>query len=368
MNPDPEKNTCEAPEAEYDETNEVILEANYQVPETALVLPKAAAAQVNFAFHIPEGFKIGTLDSLLGLSDDLVKVNTAIEATVNKIRRQLYEVQEELPEDQRRDITIEGTKPEVYLQTFAWDEAKYPSRRPPKDTVAAIMETVQALDEDLKVKSTDYSQSKTALQAVLRRSTGSLAVRDVSQIVPEDILVSTENLKTGWRLFQRHLWTSGCLAFAFVLFRRVADDVKAAARAKGFQVKDVAGTDLTEGAGEEGEEVVGISATRSETAARVETLTKEVEKKRDALNRWCLVSYAEAFTSWIHVTAIRLFVESILRYGLPPQYLPVLIKPNPKYQSDLRKVLSTHFSTVGSEHFTGDGDLFPFVSFNLAIE
>jgi len=31
---------------EYDETNEVILEANYQVPETALVLPKAAAAQV----------------------------------------------------------------------------------------------------------------------------------------------------------------------------------------------------------------------------------------------------------------------------------------------------------------------------------
>lgn len=105
----------------------------------------------NFAFHIPEGFKIGTLDSLLGLSDDLVKVNTAIEATVNKIRRQLYEVQEELPEDQRRDITIEGIKPEVYLQTFAWDEAKYPSRRPPKDTVAAIMETVQALDEDLKV-------------------------------------------------------------------------------------------------------------------------------------------------------------------------------------------------------------------------
>lgn len=244
----------------------------------------------------------------------------------------------------------------------------------------------------VQVKSTDYSQSKTALQAVLRRSTGSLAVRDVSQIVPEDILVSTENLKTVVAIVPKASvdeWVSGYetlsefvvprsstvveedtdyAAFAFVLFRRVADDVKAAARAKGFQVKDVAGTDVTEGAGEEGEEVVGISATRSETAARVEMLTKEVEKKRDALNRWCLVSYAEAFTSWIHVTAIRLFVESILRYGLPPQYLPVLIKPNPKYQSDLRKVLSTHFSTVGSEHFTGDGDLFPFVSFNLAIE
>lgn len=242
----------------------------------------------------------------------------------------------------------------------------------------------------MQVKSTDFSQSKTSLQALLRKSTGSLAVRDVSQIVPEHILVSTENLKTMVGIVPKASvddWMAGYetlseyvvprsssvvdedadyVAFAFVLFRRVADDVKAAARAKGFQVKDVAGTDLTDGGGEE--EGVGISATRSETAAHVEKLKKEVEKKRDALNRWCLVSYAEAFTSWIHVTAIRLFVESILRYGLPPQYLPVLIKPNPKYQSDLRKVLSTHFSTVGSEHFTGDGELFPFVSFNLAIE
>lgn len=241
----------------------------------------------------------------------------------------------------------------------------------------------------VQVKSTDFSQGKTALQALLRKSTGSLAVRDVSQIVPEHLLVSTENLKTMVAIVAKASvdeWLSGYeglsefvvprsstvvdedndyVAFAFVLFRRVADDVKAAARAKGFQAKEVAGTDLAEGG--EQEEVVGIAATRSEAAARVEILTKEVEKKRDALTRWCVVSYAEAFTSWIHVTAIRLFVESILRYGLPPQYLPVLIKPNPKYQSDLRKILSSRFSTVGSEHFTGDGDLFPFVSFDLAL-
>lgn len=103
-----------------------------------------------FAFKLPDGFKIGTLDSLLSLSDDLAKVNTAVEATVNKIRRQLYEVQDE---DQETDVvTVEGIKPEKYLQTFTWDEAKYPSRRPPKETVAAIMETVQKLDEDLKVR------------------------------------------------------------------------------------------------------------------------------------------------------------------------------------------------------------------------
>ena len=107
----------------------------------------------NFEFRLPNTLKVGTLDSLLSLSDDLVKVNTAVEVTVNKIRRQLYELQNDMPDDTARgEITVDGHKPEKYLQSFIWDEAKYPSRRPPKDTVTAIMETVQKLDDDLKVR------------------------------------------------------------------------------------------------------------------------------------------------------------------------------------------------------------------------
>lgn len=343
----------------------------------------------NFAFRLPNSFKIGTLDSLLGLSDDLVKVNSAVETTVNKIRRQLYDVQEDDEED---IVTVEGVKPEKYLQDFTWDEAKYPSRRPPRDTVSAIMETVQKLDEDLKLKSTEFSQVKTQLHSVMRKAQGSLAARDVSTIIPEGMIVSTENLKSMVCIVPKSSvddWLSGyetlteyvvprssCaveedadyVAFAFVLFRRVADDFKTAARAKGFQVKDVSGTDLVDE--HDGEQEAGIATTRSDTAAILQKLESEVEKKRDALYRWCLASYAESFSSWIHVTAIRLFVESILRYGLPPQFLPVLIKPNLKHESELRKILSARFSTVGGEYFTGGPgeDLFPFVSFNLDIE
>ena len=29
----------------------------------------------------------------------------------------------------------------------------------------------------------------------------------------------------------------------------------------------------------------------------------------------------EVFSAWVHICAIRLFVESILRYGLPPSFL-----------------------------------------------
>lgn len=106
---------------------------------------------MNFKFSLPE-FRVGTLDTLLALSDDLVKVNASVEGTVNKIRRQLFDLQAAMPADERADVWVEGMTPEGYLQRFAWNEAKYPSRRPLKDTVAAITDTVQKLDDDLKVR------------------------------------------------------------------------------------------------------------------------------------------------------------------------------------------------------------------------
>ncbi len=62
----------------------------------------------------------------------------------------------------------------------------------------------------------------------------------------------------------------------------------------------------------------------------------------------CL-SVSQAFSAWIHVCAIRLFVESILRYGLPPQFLAVLMKPAPKTVPKLRKALASTFGAKGAQ-------------------
>jgi hypothetical protein len=56
-----------------------------------------------------------------------------------------------------------------------------------------------------------------------------------------------------------------------------------------------------------------------------------------------LLSLAQAFSAWIHICAVRLFVESILRYGLPPKFLAALMKPAQKTIPKLRKVLATTF-------------------------
>lgn len=54
--------------------------------------------------------------------------------------------------DEVEEVLVEGVSPESYLERFAWDEAKYPPRRPLKETVAAITETVSQLEDQLKVR------------------------------------------------------------------------------------------------------------------------------------------------------------------------------------------------------------------------
>jgi V-type H+-transporting ATPase subunit C len=45
----------------------------------------------------------------------------------------------------------------------------------------------------------------------------------------------------------------------------------------------------------------------------------------------------------MHIFAVRLFVESILRYGLPPQFLAAVMKPVEKLEIKLRNQLASAF-------------------------
>ncbi len=47
----------------------------------------------------------------------------------------------------------------------------------------------------------------------------------------------------------------------------------------------------------------------------------------------------------MHMTVVRLFVESILRYGLPPQFQAAVVKPLPKMEARLRTALAANFGT-----------------------
>lgn len=44
------------------------------------------------------------------------------------------------------------------------------------------------------------------------------------------------------------------------------------------------------------------------------------------VKRQCLRKFSDVFSVWIHVKAVRVFVESVLRFGLPVNFVCALIK------------------------------------------
>jgi hypothetical protein len=55
--------------------------------------------------------------------------------------------------------------------------------------------------------------------------------------------------------------------------------------------------------------------------------------------------HKQAFSCWAHLAVVRLFVESILRYGLPPAFQAAVVKPLPRMEARLRAVLAGAFGT-----------------------
>lgn len=49
-----------------------------------------------------------------------------------------------------------------------------------------------------------------------------------------------------------------------------------------------------------------------------------------------------------HLKTVRLFVESVLRYGLPADYAGVIVSPDSKTAPRVLKTLSTHFAYLSA--------------------
>jgi V-type H+-transporting ATPase subunit C len=74
-------------------------------------------------------------------------------------------------------------------------------------------------------------------------------------------------------------------------------------------------------------------------------------------------NFSEAFQALVHLKVVRLFVESVLRYGPPANFTGVVIIPEPKTTTKLISTLQTQFQylaprTKGSKFKgkTGGGD------------
>ncbi|KAH3764435.1 V-type proton ATPase subunit C [Pelomyxa schiedti] len=318
-----------------------------QVPQVQTGLRDLATC---FQFDVPP-LNVGTQDTLMLLSDELQRLETFAETATRRIAQQYEELRISQQADAKGDgkpdakadvkpvalpvdLLIRGQTPEAYLTQFQWEDAKYSPKAPLKETTARISQHISRLDEELRTKTTSYNNIARDIAAEQRKEGTSLVTKNLSEIVTPQRFVESENLTTlivavpkvaykDWFASYEGLTefvvpgSSELLAedseyglYTVILFKRSTEDFKNLARERRFTVRDFSRDQLSD-------------TYKQSRTKKLEELTNQ----KKALMRWCIVNFAESFIAWVHLKVIRTFVESVLRYGLPPNFLTVICKP-----------------------------------------
>lgn len=345
----------------------------------------------NFKFHIPD-LKVGTLDQLVGLSDDLGKLDAYVEQSTRKIAAYLGDVLEDQRDKLYENLQANNNDLTTYITRFQWDLAKYPTKQSLRNIADIISKQVGQIDADLKTKSAAYNNLKGNLQNLEKKQTGSLLTRNLADLVKrEHFILDSEYLTTLLVIVPKQMvndWNTNYEKITdmivprssqlitqdndyalctVTLFKKVVDEFKLHARERKFVVRE-------------------FTYNEEELAAGKNEITKLVTDKKKQfgpLVRWLKVNFSECFCAWIHVKALRVFVESVLRYGLPVNFQAILIHPNKKNTKRLRDILMQLYGHLDGSAASsggnadnvdipglgfGQSEYFPYVYYKLNID
>lgn len=371
-----------------------------------------------FKFEVPS-LTVGTLDTLMNLSDDLGKTDAVMEGIVRKIERCAFDLGA-----LKSDLTVGGVPPSRYVQQFVWDSAKYPARRPLKELVQLIAGGATAVEEELKQLQNSYGEKIVSLEEAKRRKGGNLLSVDLNDVLTEEIMskvkvVNTDYLKTVFLAipktveasFESTVYSLGKDLVGYggpdwsqdptrlgepVHFGTSVDrhqqrgsPVVPGSLQKVHSDSDsilyavtVLAAQYEAGYYENDEFQAGTQTDLVAEFARVcrekrfvvredfewdpqgaqkagmamENLSVEVDGMKSALTRWCKNHYGDAFVAWVHMKVIRVFVESVLRYGLPVDFTAVLYKTHK--EPELIKALDNQLGSAVQEDLEDEGEEF----------
>ncbi|KAM3595197.1 uncharacterized protein V6R79_019926 [Siganus canaliculatus] len=301
-----------------------------------------------FKFSIPD-LKVGILDSLLIVSDDLAKLDTLMESVIQKTYQCMREVMEQSNDKVLENGLANGGDLTNYVTKFQWDKAKYPTALPLSGLADIINKEVSQMETELKSRAAAYNSVKTNLHGLESKLNGNLLTHSLNGIIRKEDLVISEYLTTllvlvnrgSYELWERSyeslsqfvvprssrkLYEDGEGAiFSVTLFKRALCEFKAKAHENKFTVREYS-FDLEE-----------------ERQQEMKRLSVHKKEQLGTFVRWLKVNFSEAFVAWIHLKALRVFVESVLRYGLPVNYQAFLLQTDRRHSKRLREELSTLF-------------------------
>lgn len=366
--------------------------------------------------------KFTSTDQLMSIADEIAKVDTIAFGLVTRAARSITDLAKKIQSDNQagyQDIcpqetfaTIEPPKLLIevdddndeeqlrldeFLEKWKWIEATFSSNKPINEMFANLQQEVSRKEEELRTSGASFTEAQQRLQNLRRRNEGSLLVRSLDSIgskmqlvksledykaskaVKAPIYVDTENLTTvlvvvrsanvaqfekQYDLNENYVVPNSLqkleadndfVCYAVTILRTNVDDYKTATKEHGWQVRDfVYSQTMREDIRREGKEAV-------------ENYLTQTTKYKDILCN----AFSHISTVWTHVRALRVFVESTLLYGIPPNFRAYLVKTTAKSAIRIHKNLEATFgddlAVDDDDNAEVENEYHPYVSFSFNL-
>lgn len=327
-------------------------------------------------FDVPDGDRalmFGSFDNLIRLTDDLQKCDSQVDSIVHRLERQYLDI------DPQADFKIKIMRMEKplmdYLSSWQWDEAKFPKTRSISDNMTLLMGVVNRLDEEARNKLAQYNESKTQRSNIMSKEGGNLLNRDLVDILTPDVVdmsgtsdndfIYTEHITTvvvivprggeaefvkSYETLQENVVPMSAKQFAnltdkdgntlwrVLVFKRDAESFKKQCRERRYVPRDF----------EYSEEAY------QQLKLQREQIDESVAKQHEMAKGLYSVAWSDVMIAWMHVKAMRIFVESVLRFGMPPRFASFLLSPKPGQASQARRALADILGKYASSTPAGD--------------
>jgi len=345
-------------------------------------------------FEVPDGERsllFGSFDNLIRLTDDLQKYDGQVDGILHRLERQYLEL------DPKAEFKVKSQRTEKpfleYLRAWQWDEAKYPRTRSIVDNITLLMSVVNKLDEEARNKTAQYNDFKTQKGNLAKKEGAMLTNRDLVDILTPDVVkvagtadddfIYTEHLTTvcvilprgsepeflksyesyaecivpmSARSFPKLADKDGNTLYRVVMFRSAADPFKKQCRDRRYITRDFEYS-------EDGYKKLKVQR---------EQLDEAVKRQHELVRGLYQAAWSDAMVAWIHIKAMRVFVESVLRFGMPPRFGAFVVAPNASKAAAARKALADILGKSGSSGPCGDKmeqeegeEYYPYVSFSF---
>ncbi|CAF9910857.1 MAG: Vacuolar ATP synthase subunit C [Heterodermia speciosa] len=313
-------------------------------------------------FKIPE-FKIGTLDALVNQADELAKLESGCEGVVSKVGDSLRTILEGDDEKIAQQKTVNDKPVDQYLKSFSWNKVKYRADRPLGELIDMLQKEITSIDNDVKNKYNQYNQVKTSLTVLQRKQTGNLSNKSLTTVVdPSLVIRDSEYLEThliavpntitkdfikSYETLCQFIVPRSAIQidsdeeftlYAVTTFKKTSQDFIHKCREHKWTPRDFK---YKEGG-------------REEEQKEVDKVAKDEKKVWGEALRLGRTAWGEAVMAWVHVLALRVFVETVLRYGLPLSFVCGLVRTTPKLMKRVRGSLDNSYSYLAGNAFGRD--------------